>query len=84
MFLVSAIALVEAEGAEDVFPDSFLFSRQVTCVRLADDFSFDSASERIRFTLNEPMSVAQPDEKRIEILGFARLPIFWEGGLHHE
>jgi len=79
-FLVFAISLVEAEGPEDVFPESFRFSRKVTCVRLADDLSFTSDSERISFTLNEPMSVAEPDESRIELIGFVQLPIFWEGG----
>lgn len=83
-FLVFAVSLIEAEGADDVFPDSYRYSRRVTCVRLADDLSFTSESERICFTLNEPMSVAQPKECHIEILGSARLPIFWEGGSQYE
>jgi hypothetical protein len=83
-FLVFAISLLAAEGADDVFPDSYRFSREVTCIRLDDDLSFTSESERIRFALNEPMSVAQPKERNIEVLGFVHLPIFWEGGTHYE
>ena len=83
-FLVFAVSLIEAAGPDDVFPDSDRYSRSVTCVRLADDLSFTSGSERIRFALNEPMSVAQPEEHRIEILGSVRLPIFWEGGSQYE
>jgi hypothetical protein len=83
-FLVFAVSLVKAEGADDVFPGSFRYSRNITCVRLANDLSFTSESERICFTLNEPMSVAQPKECHIEILGCAQLPIFWEGGSQYE
>jgi len=79
VFIVSTVALREAEGAEDVFPNSFRFSRLVTCIRLDDDYSFTSESERISFSLNEPMSVAEPKESSIEILGFSQLPIFWAG-----
>lgn len=78
-FLVFAVSLVAAEGADDVFPDSYRYSRNVICVRLAEDLSFTDESERISFSLNEPMSIAQPNERHIEILGFVQLPIFWEG-----
>lgn len=79
-FLVFSVSLVEAEGPDDVFPDSQRYARDVVCVRLDDDLSFSAKSERIRFSLNEPMSIAQPQESQIEIVGFVQLPIFREGG----
>lgn len=84
MFLITSVSLVESDGPDDAFPDSFRYSCQVDCVRLADDMSFTSESERIRFSLNEPMSVAQPDQQQIEIVGSVRLPIYWEGGSEYE
>jgi hypothetical protein len=39
---------------------------------------FSRKSERIRFSLDEPMSIARPSENSIEILGFAELPISWD------
>lgn len=83
-FLVTSIALVEGDGPEDVFPDSNRYSRQVVCVRLSDDLSFTHDSERIDFSLNEPMSIAEPKENRVEILGAVALPIYWEGGSKYQ
>ena len=77
-FLVFAVELAEAEGPDDVCPGNHRFSRDVRCVRLSEGMEFSAESERIRFSLNEPMSVAQPDEGTIEVLGYAELPISWD------
>lgn len=76
-FLVHSVALTEGSGPEDVYPGNHRLSRTVLCVRLTNDFSFTSEAERVQFSLNEPMSVSQPTEASIEILGYARLPISW-------
>jgi hypothetical protein len=77
-FLVIAVELTEAVGPDDVCPGNHRLSRDVRCVRLSDGMEFSAESEHIRFSLNEPMSVAQPDEEAIEVLGYAELPISWD------
>ncbi|MFI5297433.1 MAG: hypothetical protein ACHREM_04990 [Polyangiales bacterium] len=76
-FLVHTVALNEAEGPDDIAPTERRLSREIICVRLDVDFTFTRESEQIRFALNEPMSVASPDESTIEFVGFAVLPITW-------
>jgi len=39
---------------------------------------FTRESERVRFSLDEPMSVVRPSVDAIEVLGFADLPISWD------
>jgi hypothetical protein len=75
---VLAVELTEAVGPDDVCPGNHRLSRDVLCVRLSEAMEFSAESERIRFNLNEPMSVAQPDEGAIEVLGYAELPISWD------
>jgi hypothetical protein len=77
-FLVLAVELTEAVGPDDVCPGNHRLSRDVLCVRLSEEMEFSGESERIRFNLDEPMSVAQPDEGAIEVLGYAELPIIWD------
>jgi hypothetical protein len=77
-FLVVSIGLVEASGPDDMYPGNHRFSREVRCVRLTTDMEFSPQSERIRFSLDEPMSVVRPSEESIEVLGCAELPISWD------
>jgi hypothetical protein len=56
----------------------------VWCVRLDQSFEFSAASERIRFNLDEPMSVARPDEATIEVLGCVELPVTWDAAKAEE
>jgi len=79
-FLVHSVSLDEASGPEDIAPGEHRLSREIVCVHLASDFTFTRDEERIRFALNEPMSVASPDESALEIVGYARLPITWREG----
>ena len=77
-FLITQIVLETHHGPDDVFPDDeWRMSRLVHAVRLTSDFVFTEQSEEILFSLNEPMSLADPDEDSIEILGCAELPIVW-------
>ncbi|MFI5296694.1 MAG: hypothetical protein ACHREM_01235 [Polyangiales bacterium] len=77
-FLVHTVKLNEAEGPDDVAPGERRLSREIVCVRLGLDFSFTRHAEQIRFALNEPMSVASPDESSVELVGYAVLPIVWD------
>lgn len=77
-FLVKSVVLVEHTGPDDVAPGEHRWSRDVVCVRLGQDDSFARDSETIRFSLNEPMSVASPDETKVLVVGYARLPITWK------
>jgi hypothetical protein len=77
-FLVVAVELTEAVGPDDVYPGNHRLSRDVRCVRLSEGMEFSAESERIRFCLDEPMSMARPDEGTIELLGYAELPISWD------
>jgi len=77
-FLVIRVELTESEGPDDVCPGNHRLSRDVWCVRLDAGLGFSAASERIRFSLDEPMSVARPDEAAIEVLGWAELPVSWD------
>lgn len=79
-FLVYAVTLDEASGPDDIAPGEHRLSREIVCVRIGDDFTFARDAERIRFSLNEPMSVASPDEATIEVKGYAVLPITWREG----
>ena len=76
-FLVLSVALEENHGPEDISPGEVRWSRRVVCVRLDEQLRFDHDSERIEFTLNEPMSVAQPRDSRVTVVGVAELPIRW-------
>lgn len=76
-FLVMSVGLAEGVGPDDVCPGEHRLSREVMCVRLSAEMWFSSESERIRFSLDEPMSVAQPDVESILVLGYAELPIIW-------
>jgi hypothetical protein len=77
-FLVVRIELTESEGPNDVCPGTHRLSRDVLCARLDPGLEFSAASERIRFNLDEPMSVARPDEAALEVLGYAELPVSWD------
>jgi hypothetical protein len=77
-FLVFAVELIESEGPDDVCPGNHRLAREVLCVRLTDGMEFSDESERVRFSLDDPMSVARPDEESIEVLGRAKLPISWD------
>lgn len=77
-FLIVRVELTEAEGPDDVCPGNHRLSRDVWCVRLDAGLGFSAASERIRFNLDEPMSVAGPDEAAVEVLGYAELPVSWD------
>jgi len=79
-FLVYAVTLDEASGPDDIAPGEHRLSRELIGLRLGDDFAFARDAERIRFALNEPMSVASPDEATIEVVGYAVLPITWREG----
>jgi hypothetical protein len=76
--LVLAVELTESVGPDDVCPGNHRLCRNVRCVRLSEGMEFSRESERIQFSLNEPMSVAQPDEGTIEVVGYAELPICWD------
>ncbi|MCL2310717.1 MAG: hypothetical protein FWC42_10735 [Proteobacteria bacterium] len=76
-FLVITIKLIAGESPDDMHPREHWFSRDVQCVRLSEEMEFSAESERIRFSLNDPMSVIQPDEETVELLGYAEIPIRW-------
>jgi hypothetical protein len=78
LFLVVSVELTEQSGPEDVCPGNHRLSREIHCVRLSPDMRFSPGPERIRFALDEPMSVARPKEGSIEVLGFTELPISWD------
>jgi hypothetical protein len=78
LFLVLSIGLVEVSGPDDMFPGNHRLSREVRGIRLTSDRQFSRGSERIRFALDEPLSVVRPNEENIEVLGFTELPISWD------
>jgi len=77
-FLVTAITLVEGTGPDDICPWNHRLSREVDAVRLERDFAVPKTTERVRFNMDEPMSVVRPQPGTIEVLGFAELPISWD------
>ena len=79
-FLVESMILIEGEGPADVAPGNHRLSREVRCLRLTEDYGLSPKSERIRFNLDEPMSVTRPKAGSIEVIGFAQLPISWNEG----
>lgn len=77
-FLVSSVSFVEGEGPDDVLPGNHRLSLDVRWLRLTDDYCLVADPEKVRFSLHEPMSVAQPPVSRIKLLGYAELPISWD------
>ena len=77
LFLVSSISLVEDSGPDDVFPGNHRLTRDVRCLRLTNESCLVAEPERIRFALDEPMSVIRPAEREINVVGYAELPISW-------
>ncbi len=78
-FLVVSITLDEAIGPQDVELNNHRLGRVVECLRLTDDFILESSAERIKFYLDEPMSLIRlKEQEEIEVLGFAELPVSWE------
>ena len=76
LHLVTSVKLIRAEGPDDVYPNERRLSRAVVCRRLHQDDTLDARCERIRFNLDEPMSVFRPDESEIVIVGRAKLPLW--------
>ena len=77
-FLISSVKFVDGEGPADLYPGNHRLSLKIQCWRLTDDFALVPVPETITFDQHEPMSVAQPPESNIELLGCAELPISWD------
>ncbi len=84
-FLVVSIKLDEALGPQDVELNNHRLGRVVECLRLTDDFILEPSAERIKFYLDEPMSLIRlKEQEEIEVLGFAEFPISWENPAERE
>ncbi|HNB22489.1 MAG TPA: hypothetical protein PKZ32_08735 [Candidatus Melainabacteria bacterium] len=77
-YLVEQIKMTVGDGPHDVFPNQYRMSRDVSCLRLTDDFTLPEKEERICFSLNEAMALCGIQESEIELVGWATLPIVWE------
>jgi hypothetical protein len=61
-----------------MFAGNHRLAREVHCLRLTHNYFLTPNSERIRFSLDEPMSVARPSRDNVEVVGYAELPISWD------
>lgn len=77
-YIVEQVAMSVSDGPHDLYPNQYRMSRDVSCLRLTDEFGLPEIPERICFSLNEFMSLCWIDETEIEVLGYANLPIIWE------
>ena len=77
-FLVVSLEFDE-NGPNDVISD-WRLSIIVKCLRLTENYELLTNAEFVTFSKREPMSVAQPPDNEIELMGYARMPI----GLQHE
>ena len=76
-FLVSSLGFAENQGPDDTIPE-FRLAQDIKCLRLTE-LVLTTDAEQICFSQYEPMSVAQPSDDEIELLGFATMPI-WPAG----
>jgi hypothetical protein len=77
LFLITSITLRHDETPDDVEPGNHWLARSVHATRLADDLTFGDDSERIAFMMNDRMSVTKTTEDRMEVVGYADMPIMW-------
>lgn len=78
LFLVTDINLDHGEGPDDMDPGHNRLTRVVEALRLTEDGELQSGAERIRFNLEEGMSVALVAVEQIELIGCVTLPISWQ------
>ena len=78
LFLITSIGLVDGLGPDYISPESHWLARKASALRLDADLTFTERSERIEFSMEDPMSVAWTNEAGMEIVGYADLPITWE------
>jgi hypothetical protein len=76
-FLITSIVLNHGSGPDDIDREANWLARSVTAVRLSADLAFTGESERIAFSIGDPMSVAKVEESQLEVLGHVELPITW-------
>ena len=79
-FVVIAVKFVEDSGPDDGGL-GFRISTNIRCLRVTEEMQLLPNAELIQFSKFEPMSMVQPLDESINLVGYAKMPIGDNGGM---